>query len=231
MLDFPMSPDSSLSFADALFSTNRFPVFSQAAEIQAKGHFVDGGAFDNSGIGSLLDLLENLETYHDRLYQQYKGNVVLISIHNDGTSFVRNHFESFRDSLNRVDPTGEISPLISVGASRAISGEPYYWDERLGQLEQDSVLKAYIEVDLPYRLSRKTVQSRYNGQIESVRTLQQEIDLLNRYTWEVLPDTQYVVEPPLGRIMSTPVVHYMQNMVEHKLVQKSLNEIVSISQN
>ena len=46
---------TSLPFLFAVSCTNRFPLFSPAAKVRGKGHFIDGGYFDNSGMLSLQD--------------------------------------------------------------------------------------------------------------------------------------------------------------------------------
>jgi hypothetical protein len=49
------SEDSSLTYADALSTTNRFPFLSPAAKVEKHGHYVVGGYFENSGMLSLMN--------------------------------------------------------------------------------------------------------------------------------------------------------------------------------
>lgn len=53
--------EKSISYAYGASSSNRFPVFSPVAKIASKGHFLDGGYFENSGLSSLLDLYDYLK--------------------------------------------------------------------------------------------------------------------------------------------------------------------------
>ena len=52
-----------ISFPDALFLANRFPVFSPTARIDGLGHFVDAGAVENSGLGTILQVLSKMKAY------------------------------------------------------------------------------------------------------------------------------------------------------------------------
>ena len=195
MLDFPLFPDTSLSYADALFTTNRFPVLSQAAQIRNKGHFIDGGGFDNSGISSLVDLIDYMKTKHDSLYEKYKGNIILISIHNDGATYITNHFEEFRDKVSQTKPLGEFSPIINVGYTRGILGEPAFMEDLAEQWEAQGILREYIEIDLPFPINRERVQNVYKGQLETppqnsiqchdrrCDPIQEKVDLLNSFTF------------------------------------------------
>ena len=279
MLDFPIKEDSvSLSFADALFTCNRFPVLSQAAEIQNKGHFIDAGGFDNSGISSLLDLIDYMKSDHDSLYKKFRNNIVLISIHNDGATYITNHFEEFRDSLHQMNLIGEISPLINVGYGRSIAGEPALMDDLAKQLKKGKVLKDYLEIDLPFPVSRERIQNVYKGQLKTMPLnsipcferpcdpIQEKVDLLNAFTYgsyfregekdslfeklkniyqkfsmkgdKVMPphspiveeilskgNSAYLVEPALGRILSTSSVDYMQKMLTHPEVEDKFEQL------
>ncbi len=46
----------SLSFYEAMSTTERFPFFSATASIPGQGHYIDGGYFENSGILSIINL-------------------------------------------------------------------------------------------------------------------------------------------------------------------------------
>ncbi|MBC7885846.1 MAG: hypothetical protein H7X99_10245, partial [Saprospiraceae bacterium] len=48
--------DKSLSFFEAMSTSERFPFFSATASIQGQGHYIDGGYYDNSGLTSLMNL-------------------------------------------------------------------------------------------------------------------------------------------------------------------------------
>ena len=65
-----------ISFADALFLTNRFPIISPSARIESKGYFVDGGYYENSGLQTILLVLEYMNgraSLGDTIYESIYG--------------------------------------------------------------------------------------------------------------------------------------------------------------
>ena len=55
----------SLNLPDGLFTSNRFPIFSPYARVEGKGHFVDGGYLENSGLSTVYHFLNYMKLQAD----------------------------------------------------------------------------------------------------------------------------------------------------------------------
>jgi hypothetical protein len=113
-----------LNFSTAAVLSARFPYVSPAGAIQNR-YFVDGGYFDNSGSGIVMELMEQLkdimEDKTDSMVQSYKGKLRFNIIH------ISNSQVPGKESFTRMHPLTNdlLAPLLTVegmgGSSTTIS--------------------------------------------------------------------------------------------------------------
>jgi len=214
-----------ISFPDALFLTNRFPIMSPAARIYAKGHFVDAGAIDNSGMGSIIQVLQKMKGREDDsevFCNFFNRKIIIISIRNDRSRFIYSQFTDLaRGCLGKTFRRSELNSFFGTVVSAGITGEPKVFDEivRSGEVKAILGIDTLYEVALPFRLNQRYIDNTYNRLFEcaEVKQVQQEIlkkiNSINREI-EVL-NGRPVVEPPLGRLISEPARNYMDNMLRY----------------
>ena len=229
MIDILDHEDKSLSFGGAISTSNRFPLFSPAARIEGKGHFVDGGMFENSGLMNALSFYQELQT--ELKENQQRDSLFVINIMNDQTNFILN-IASIADEMkdhNAIEPYSAEWSAIGLGLA-AQERMPYFFREKIQNdpktilltinmpfiITEDNVKKAYhTTADLPSRV-KVEIKS------ENMKIIQalQEHDLYDYENWGI-------VEPPLGRLMSLPAVEYQKAMIKnHEDVKSSIDAIM-----
>jgi hypothetical protein len=236
-----LSNINSLNLSDGLFTTNRFPIFSPFARIEGKGHFVDGGYLENSGLSTILHFLNymKLEADSTNVFGQFFANkkIVVISIGNDRSSFIRNNFQNVE--VNKSGSTGEVSAILGAISGGGLTALPQYYDYLFESLEdpknKNSLNLDFIQVDMPFPFTLADINKVYQGQVVDcdLSTVAQEkkIEILKNVDnnfCSICPDSlPYYLTPPLGRFMSEPARDYMRDMIKHPEVEKSTNEIRS----
>lgn len=202
--------DSSLSFSDALSTTNRFPLLSAAAKIEQHGHFVDGGYFENSGMLTSINFYRYIsaDTAWQRLFANHK--IIFIQIMNGKGSQIGEMVENRTDVIDKVQASGEISAVLKTITS--IDGLPKYFNS---EIKKHPKIK-YATLTLPYYLRKQDV----NGYLRSestpyIDTLivrhNREIDEI-RYSYH--PSSWHTAEPPLARLLSEPAFNYMKAVLQ-----------------
>jgi hypothetical protein len=226
----------SISFFGAASTTNRFPLFSPTARISGKGHFVDGGYFENSGL-----------LYAKRFYDEIKQDTTLkfkrvsaINIINDKGLFIMEKLKSYgiTDFSGPEKHEGEIISILNgiVALERfprymreLISEEknldlitlqmPYYFD--LDDIKKVYQVEFFTEEDIA---KLNPIIAENNLAIEKALRSHKDKNLQPIYDFE----NWGLVEPPLGRLMSKPAVEYQRAMVKyHPDVRRVIDLIVS----
>ena len=231
VIDLSQSEWGYISFPDAAFLSNRFPVMSPVGRIRGKGHFIDGGASDNSGIGTLFQLLgymkshrtgrDSLPNAFDRFFDPATGpRRVLLSIRNDKTRFIRDQFYGQMDRLNRNVYQSELGANANAALNTGLSGVPNFWDDylRSGVPKRLSLVDTFLTADLPFRLRKYDVHAAFSGEL-SYPEMDARIEAVNDSIEATLGCAAgsdcYIVAPPLGRLLARPSRHYMQEMVDY----------------
>jgi len=208
----------SLSFADAVSISHRFPVFSPAAKIESKGHYVDGGYFENSGMLSLLDVFLYLQEDVDWV-QHFEGwNMAFIQIRNDKNAFLRSKLKLNSVEIVKTDESKELTAILK--GLRSNQHLPMYIEERMLSLSIPGV--SYSAIDLPYRITKQGLRdvlqaSKLSDVSDSlthkiIRDTDREINQALAYH----PNPDWgTIEPPLARYLSKPAVNYMEIMIKH----------------
>ncbi len=210
--------ERSLTFLSAVSTSNRFPLFSPAAQIPGLGQFVDGGYFENSG------LLNAQSFYHqvkDRPAFRHKkrDNVYAINIVNDKTNYILANEEIRKKMGNRGEQNGGSGEFISIiQGIAALERMPNYVREQIDNYDTDIDL---ISLQMPYLFDLDDIKAVYKTNKLEADEFKEIIDSNRAMILQALRDYGYnlqdwgVVEPPLGRLLSVPAVDYQQAMIRH----------------
>ncbi|MEL7160189.1 MAG: hypothetical protein AAFN92_05475, partial [Bacteroidota bacterium] len=222
-----------ISYPDATFLSNRFPIASPAARIIGKGHFLDAGSADNSGINSIYGLLRVLKSrqaqdttgnsVYDRLFER---GIVVLSLRNAQSRYVRDEFLGLLDSMNRYPYKSEFSANTGVAVNTGLTGVPISWDDYLrSDVPQHlGIVHEYLTINLPFRLRKGDVFSALGGELR-YPDLDRDRKELNSLINHSMRDSSYAVMPPLGRLLAYPVREYMREMLEHPRVDAVYEEL------
>lgn len=223
---------TSLSYLDAFSPTNRFPIFSPAAKIENKGHFLDGGYFENSGLLSLKDFHEFLK--NNNLMEGKRP--VFIQIFNSAPEFYLHHLESNGfDSLNKdINEASELLSIVSTVAN--IDHLPRYL---VAQMSKDEDFN-FIQLHLPYKMTEKKIAGVLKAKIDSEHQekVQKMIAAVNDSIDSVLYRSKVKynlsnydhIEPPLARYLGEQSYNYMRAEIEFGEVFKELEKFIEKSQ-
>ena len=211
----------SISYYNAVGTSNRFPFASPAARIKGKGYFVDGGYFENSGILAAQNIFKMGQTIEVFDTMNYKH--VIVNIRNGKGDWVRQFVKEFEkrngELLHSIKKTEEIGAIIHTLIN--IDKHP---ESLRGQLENNSQ-DSIVYIMLPHIISLGDIRNEIGGKIKISRKLMKAIEENNRIIRNELSqsDNQYnyekwgVVTPPLARLLADPAVLYEKVMVESGL--------------
>ncbi len=248
LLDIHDTDTSSLTltYLEAISTCNRFPVISPAAKIPNKGHFVDGGYFENSGIMSLISFKKALERYEkDSLEKVFDKPIRLVSVRNDKFNYLQSLLEkdSFditnftNENFIKIEESSEI--LAILGTAGGLEKVPNYLRNLINTYFKQEYELVFI--DLPHYITDNDINSYFGGKLdkethEKVRGI---VHTSNKNIIEILKESSKkevngynlrnwgVIDPPTARILSKPVEVYMQDMMKMNSVKKSLEEVFS----
>ena len=221
--DILFSSDSenreSLPYLYAASCTNRFPVFSPAAKVAEKGHFVDGGYFENSGLLSLMN------TY-DWITKQDSGiddeRSYIIQIVNDKPAYIRFMLKKWMNEVQTtrsrvVEPVTELTAVL--GTITSIDQMPRYVNEYV----ENRFGKKLIEIHLPYVFTISDVEAIYAGEVDS-DLIKNKISVHNEQLKQSLTENNSyydIAEPPLARLLGDQAFNYMK-ILAPEIVEKAL---------
>lgn len=231
-----------LTYLEALSTCNRFPVISPAAMIPNKGHFVDGGYFENSGIMSLISFKKSLESIEkiDSIQKPiFNKKVKLVSVRNDKNNYLQSLLTKELGNLqvyqnNNIYKISNSSEILSIlGTAAGLEKMPNYLRNLIGSYFNKEYELVYI--DLPYYITHEDIEAYFGGKLS--KSQMQRIDKIvtnsNKEILQILGDQDSgynlrewgVIDPPTARILSRPVEIYMKNMIKMKSVKKSINSV------
>ncbi|MCB0628118.1 MAG: hypothetical protein R2824_08690 [Saprospiraceae bacterium] len=216
-----------ISFPEALFLTNRFPVFSPAGKIQGRGSFIDAGAVENSGLATIYQFLEIMKhraeqkdsTRENAFKCFFKYKIYILSIRNAKSRFVRDNFYSYLNETNRSFHVSDLNANINAALNSGLVGTPYFWDDRLLNKNTQPVrlYDNFLRIDLPFVLDKHDPHRVFGGQISDPKVNDKVIEI-NRKIYRHVSgsdDKCSLVMPPLGRLLADPVRQYMRKMVDY----------------
>ncbi|MDH3709791.1 MAG: patatin-like phospholipase family protein [Cyclobacteriaceae bacterium] len=228
--------NQTLSFYQAVSTTNRFPVFSPAAKIKGYGHFMDAGAIDNSGLLGCLDL-HNYLTDQDTL----KGkHVVFLEIVNAKTLYIESLIQQYLEQNPQLDliPKNEKENdniLVNLETGLNLDKFPGYLNVFLKNtsLHRDSI--HYVRLVLPHKVTIKEVSSYIDGVVDpSVKPdltafLKSKNLALEQALLEGTELSSWdFYEPVLSRHLSQSTFRYMRGILRHPDLDVQLRRVQSL---
>lgn len=231
MVGFP-AQDTTISYYNAVSTSNRFPFASPAAKILGKGYFVDGGYFENSGIlaaENIFNMLKKELIKEDSsLYLKHK----IINIRNGKSDWVKAFMKHHRfdsDSLRlQIRETQEIGAMINTLVN--LDKKPMALRERREISDPESIEYIYM----PHLIQLSDIEVAIGGDIKVSYKLMKAIKDNNMQISKVLaayPEYQLeewgIVMPPLARLLSNPGVKYEFAMAKAGVFTPALLEAFS----
>ncbi|MCJ8288584.1 MAG: hypothetical protein HRT58_01025 [Crocinitomicaceae bacterium] len=155
--------DGSISFLQAVSTTNRFPIFSPVAKIKGAGHFIDAGAIDNSGILGCWDLYLYL---FDRGVLKNK-TIVFVDIDNSKSSYAEMLLDQFLEETKRTDFLIDENEKSSIGANLqtglSLNKIPGYLNDFLSNYTSKKDHLEYKRIVLPHKVSISDIEGVIDG--------------------------------------------------------------------
>lgn len=238
-LDLSRNDRGAISFPGAAFLSNRFPLMSPPARIIGKGHFLDAGSADNSGLATIYDFLRYMKANSEVDSTRFRGDatalvkarkeaevyrkllerpVVVLSVRNAMSRFVRDEFLPVLDSIHRFYYQPDLTASTAAAVNSGIAGVPIAWDDYLrSSAPRDlGILDTFMTVNLPFRLRSEHVFQSLGGELKDT-TLHWRIDAINRAIHKPLgADSSSILAPPLGRLLAQPSREFMGRMLLHE---------------
>ena len=209
------SLNSNLTYPEAFSPSNRFPLISPAAKIEGKGHFVDGGYYENSGMMSIIDIYEYLNNSSD--FRMPK-TVYFIQVMNSRSDYVHHSLSKRQDfENNEISESGEIAAILNTKVSMDMV--PRYFLQKIESFAKDTCDgKHFIKVHLPYDYNANDVASlfkmnRFNE--SDLKSIKMEIDKNRDKLSPIIENTKFkYLTPPLARVLSQPAINYMDTVLK-----------------
>ncbi len=210
----------SISYLDATSTTERFPVFSPAAEIENKGNFLDGGYFENSGLLSLMNFYEFLEK-DDAIHFNDEHTKVIIIINSKEAYISKVLGENIHPKSNKATSEfGAILQTVADVATLSLALEQKY-EKRFGE--------NYIPIYLPYHITYDDVVSHIGGIPENPGDVQKILYQSNKKIRNAIEKAgqkkDKPIPPALARVLSDPAFDYIKAMLKHEEVEQAIEQI------
>ena len=212
MVGFP-AQDTTISYYNAVSTSNRFPLASPAAKILGKGYFVDGGYFENSGILAAENIFHMLKKELLKQDSTTKAEHKVLNIRNGKSDWVKAFMKHHRfdpDSLRlQIRETQEIGAMINTLVN--LDKKPMALRERREINDPESIDYIFM----PHLIHLSDIESAIGGNIKVSHKLMEAIHENNMQIKKVLRvyqdynlDDWGIVMPPLARLLSNPGVKY-----------------------
>ncbi len=209
-----LANNQTLSYLEATSTSNRFPVLSPAAKIPGKGHYVDGGYFENSGMQSLMEFYEFL--LKDKLLEGKK--IVFIQISNSGGVSLHNLTKDL--VLDKeIKESSELGAVINTKLS--LDFLPYYYSD-FSEIQGDTL--KIVRIDMPHFYTDEKLKAFFDSKLvpQSSR-LDSLIKTNNESIKKIRSQNPFnYLEPPLSRLLSRQSLNYMKDCI---LIDNSFNQL------
>lgn len=223
--------DGSVSFMQAVSTTNRFPIFSPVAKIKGSGHFVDAGAIDNSGILGCWDLYLYL---FDRKVLKDK-TIVFVDIDNSKNGYAEMLLDQFLEKTNRTDfliDENEKSSIISnLQTGLSLNKIPGYLNDFLCNYTSKQDHLEYKRIVLPHKVSIEDIEDVIDGEFCNFvggDFREELIAFLDKHNAEIINSTEgkrgffedwECYEPVLSRQLSASNITYFQRIIKNNFTR------------
>ncbi len=230
-----------LSYYDASSTSNRFPLISPAAKIETKGHYNDGGIYENSGLLSAYKLFRavNYLERTDCLDDLQQRNV-FVSIVNDKDQYIRHKLRKGLCSPTEINYHTELGSIVSSVASTEMM--PIFIKEELRKLSEKYENVEFETIYLPHRFTVADVKAIVGKELTCLGSKKATnaflFDLVDKNNKDIeakiAQECKYgekpIVEPPMSRVMAEPAYDFMRAMLQHTTTKNSITAIVQPKQ-
>jgi hypothetical protein len=229
--------DGSVSFLQAVSTTNRFPVFSPVAKIKGSGHFIDAGAIDNSGILGCWDLYLYL---FDRGILDGK-TIVFVDIDNSKASYAELLFDQFLKETQRDDYLIDENEKSAIGANLqtglSLNKIPGYLNDFLCNYTSKHDFMEFERILLPHKISISDIEQIIDGKVLNFPNgdfREKLIQFLKKHNEQIILSTEgnkgfftdwECYEPVLSRQLSASNITYFDRILKSKFTQ--IGDVVS----
>jgi len=227
-----------LSYYEAVSTTNRFPVFSPAAKIPGYGHYIDAGAIDNSGMLGCLDLYLYLQAQNNFTFFQNK-KVVFIEIINSKTLYLDDLLK--RIEKNRIEKDENETDNIIADLQTALNLDkiPGYVSDFVDGYSQIELIKIFM----PHKVTIGDVEGYLNGDIKNKsqrNELNQKLIAHNNYLDSITEAGHgsgdrnkffkkwRTYEPTLSRHLSESSLQFIEDVLEHEDITRKIQKIKTL---
>jgi hypothetical protein len=213
----------SLPFLYAASCTNRFPIFSPAAKVNEKGHFIDGGYFENSGMLSLQDFYTKIRQ-QSRLFKDSAEagvpTVVFVQIINSKNDYLKSMLNG-QKVTKKIKESSELSAIL--GTVSSISFVPSYL---MGKSAIDS---HYVQIHLPYYIASKDLNSLFKAETLTLGDSSQKKKVVSNTRIIAMQDSNFYgfIQPPLARLLGKQAVNYMEASLRQEATWADLNRLLA----
>ncbi|MEM9548336.1 MAG: hypothetical protein AAGA77_20300, partial [Bacteroidota bacterium] len=210
-----------LKYFDAVSTSNRFPIMSPTAQVEEKGHFLDGGYFENSGLLTLNQFLAELKRKLRRRIGSSIDNYPIgtVSIINSKSDYVRKFIKNHE--IKKVEINGSTNAAAIIAGITNIDKLP---NVLLSTAKTYTTKEDYLfTIYMPHPITIDDIQNVIGGKVAINKDLIEDIRANNEMIKDVV-DTFYsdqglkmdgLVVPPLARTLSKPAVDYEIAMIKH----------------
>ena len=219
--------DKELSLYRVASTSNRFPLLSPTAKIKTKGHFLDGGIFENSGLLSAHSFANYLLSKKVIEKNDTTNNIKFVNFVNSKEEYILQFIENNQIFLEKEKETAEITSVLN--AISAIRLNPAYIKETIENKYE------LISIYLPHYFTFKDLKIVLGGfpKKDNIKKILLKIEENNTTIKSVLNSTNYydqekwgIVQPATGRLLSEASVKYQKAMVNfHPDVIKELKKL------
>ena len=230
--------NGSVSFLQAVSTTNRFPIFSPVAKIKGSGHFIDAGAIDNSGILGCWDLYLYL---YDRGILKGK-TIVFLDIDNSKSGYAELLFDQFLKETKRDDYLVDENEKSSIGANLqtglSLNKIPGYLNDFLGNYTSKQDFLEFKRVVLPHKVSISDIEGIIDGKVLNFPEgdfREDLISFLDKHNAKIIKSTEGkkgffedwdCYEPVLSRQLSASNITYFNRIISSKFTR--INDVTTL---
>ena len=236
-VDYEDSSRKTISFYEAVSTTNRFPFFSPAAKIPGYGHYIDAGAIDNSGLLGCLDLYfhyEQLAKNDDDLNSKAAVFIEIINSKDLYAEYILNDFIEEYIPINENESNNIKADLDTALNLDKIPGYVSQFIETNPNLE-------IIRIYMPHKITISDIHSHLKGKIENddlKGKIERHLKRLNdnlynvveaerpESNWNKFFDQWESYEPKLSRHLSESSLYFMDKVMETEEIQAGIQDII-----
>jgi len=233
----PGTTKKTLRYYDAMSTSNRFPILSPAAKIETKGHYNDGGIYENSGLLSVYKLFKAIN-HRDTIanLKNLRQRNVFVSIVNDKNAYIKHVLDVFKCEAIKINTDSEINAILSsISATEMM---PIYIKEKLKRLAKNNDSIDFKTIYLPHRFTVADVKDIMGEELfcnskANVDSLLHSIVIENNKDIKSLIESNCtqkstpIIEPPMSRVMAKPAYKFMLQMLKHPITEDAINKIIN----